>query len=110
MTNSMQYSRMQDVCYVLVRAYNPAHVDNTKKEGFPRSSFLSHRTGLRTLETATPHILQIYIYMDYCVKCDVQMIHLESYDVCPLCGLTDPDEETLKNENDLNGLENASPE
>lgn len=48
--------------------------------------------------------------MDYCVKCDVQMIHLESYDVCPLCGLTDPDEETRKNENDLNGLENASPE
>lgn len=24
--------------------------------------------------------------MDYCIKCDCQMIHLEEEDVCPNCG------------------------
>jgi len=49
--------------------------------------------------------------MDYCIKCDVQMIHLTSCDVCPHCGFsTDDTEEDRKNENDLNALENQSPE
>lgn len=48
--------------------------------------------------------------MEYCPKCDVQMIHKEQYDICPNCGLTNPDEETLRNESEQNALENSTPE
>jgi DNA-directed RNA polymerase subunit M/transcription elongation factor TFIIS len=48
--------------------------------------------------------------MDYCIKCDTQMIHKEHYDICPKCGFSNPDEETLKNESDQNALESQSSE
>jgi len=31
--------------------------------------------------------------MDYCIKCDVQMIHKEDRDICPNCGYQHLDEE-----------------
>lgn len=31
--------------------------------------------------------------MDYCIKCDVQLIHKEKEDICPNCGWSSIDDE-----------------